>query len=336
MYGDWKILKNLDEGGQAHIFLVEHAGTKKQAVLKRLKNKNRIDRFRSELKVMQEHQQENFFPKIYGADLENERPYVVMELIGNGCLREELVQNWSLAAKAKFYIHLIHAVAYANNAGVIHRDLKPSNILVTDDGQPRVTDFGICYFDDDGTRQTRVDEAIGSFQFMAPEMEDGMSDKVGQHTDIYSLGKIAYWLFAGKIYNREKHRSPQFDLARLGQDAWRHFFNDFLDRATNPNPDDRPQLTAELIPEFEKVRLAMTDITKYLDLNVEQICVFCKSGTYKILLNGLDGKNATGIEDYGYRAIGRNPLWLLMSCRHCGNIQTFRKDLCEKWAWRES
>lgn len=334
VYGVWKVLKQLGEGGQAHIFLVENISSKQVAVLKRLKNKNRIDRFKTELRVMEEHREENFFPRIYDSDLDAERPYVVMERFEQGHLTEELIKNWSRAQKLAFYIHLIRAVGYANDAGVIHRDLKPGNILVTNDNLPRVTDFGICYFEDDGTRQTRVDEAVGSFRFMAPEMEDGRSDRVGQHTDIYSIGKIGYWLFSGKIYNREKHRDPQFDLTKQGTDAWRYFFNDFLDKVTAHEPEDRPQVTVALINEFDQVRCAMMDDVRYLDLKIDQVCMFCKSGTYRVSLNALDGANAASIEDFGFKAVGK-PMWLLMCCNQCGNMQSFRKDLCEKWSWKE-
>lgn len=245
-YGDWEIVKNLDEGGQAHIFLAQNTKDKKEGVLKRLKNTNRLDRFKAEFKVMQGHDG-RFFPAIFDADLEGDRPYFVMEYFENGCLSEALVKSWTLEDRLRFYEYLILAVAYANNEGVIHRDLKPGNILVTNDKLPRVTDFGICFLNEQGERQTLIDEAVGSFRFMAPEMEDGRADKVGQHTDIYSLGKIGYWLFAGKIYNREKHREPQFDLTKEGTEPWRYYFNDYLDKVTNPDPESRPKQTAELL-----------------------------------------------------------------------------------------
>jgi serine/threonine protein kinase len=332
-YGQWKVIRSLDEGGQAHILLVEHETSKKLAVLKRLKNQNRIERFRSELKVMQENPEKNFFPEVYDADLECERPFVVMEYFENGSLTAEMVQHWSIEEKVTFYDHLMVAVGFANNAGVIHRDLKPENILVTNNKRPRVTDFGICYFDDDGIRQTRVDEAVGSFRFMAPEMEDGKSDQIGEHTDVYSLGKIGYWLFAGKIYNREKHREASFDLSKSGSEAWRHFFNDFLDRATNAEPVVRLQNTAELIVEFEKVRKAIMKDARYLDTNVEQKCMFCNTGHYDVMHNSVDGNNVVGIADFGFNPVG-NPRSLVLVCVQCGNLQVFRRDLCNGWAWK--
>jgi serine/threonine protein kinase len=230
-------------------------------------------------------------------------------------------------------MHLVLAVAYANQNGVIHRDLKPDNILLTADALPRVTDFGICYPDDQGQRQTLLEEAVGSFRFMAPEMEDGRSDQIDQHTDIYSLGKIAYWLFAGRIYNRERHRDPQFDLTKQGSDSWRYYLNDYLDKATHHNPDARPKTTAQLIVEFEQVRRAIRDEIRYLDLALDQKCAFCGTGTYRIVVKSLDSDNNAQVHNFGFAPVGA-PKWLIVVCDRCGNVQTFRKDLCKEWAWK--
>jgi serine/threonine protein kinase len=332
LYGDWAIERNLDEGGQAHIFLVRNIKDQRQAVLKRLKNINRLDRFKTEFKVMQGHDG-RFFPKIFDVDLEGERPYVVMEYFEKGCLTEELIRDWSLEEKLQFYLHLILAVAYANNQGVIHRDLKPGNILVTNNNNPRVTDFGICFLDEEGKRETLIDEAIGSFRFMAPEMEDGKVEKIGQQTDIYSLGKIGYWLFAGKIYNRERHREPQFDLTKEHSEPWRYYFNDYLDRVTNPNPDARPKQTAEMVLEFQYVRRAIRENIRYLDLKLNQHCSFCGVGDYQITVDALDPNKAIRIQNFGFVPVGA-PQWLILACDRCGNIQAFRKDLCKNWSWK--
>jgi hypothetical protein len=124
-------------------------------------------------------------------------------------------------------------------------------------------------------------------------MEDGRAELVGPQTDIYALGKIAYWLFAEKIYSREKHREPPFDLTGSGQDAWRHYLNDYLDKTTAADPKSRLQITAQLVDEFQPVRRAMTEGARYLDVKLAQVCMFCKIGTYEVKLNSLDGSGVT-------------------------------------------
>lgn len=335
-YGQWKITDSLNEGGQAHIFLVQQKDSRKIGVLKRLKNLKRLNRFKSELEVIQSLD-ETFFPKIYDCDLNCDTPYFVMEYVESGCLTEELVRAWSLKQKIRFYIHLIHAINCAHEREIIHRDLKPQNILVDSDLLPKVTDFGICFLDDDGERQTFTDEAVGSFRFMAPEMEDGRTEKVGRQTDVYSLGKIGYWLFAGKIYNRERHREPQFDLTKNNPSSWHYYLNDFLDRATDPNSDSRISSTSLLLEEFDLVRRSIEEKVRYLDLNIEQKCSFCGIGTYQLTVDTLNLENSSGTKlyNFGINPVG-SPQWLIMCCDACGNIQFFRKDLCSNWRWPKS
>jgi serine/threonine protein kinase len=334
LYGKWRVMDSLGEGGQAHVFLVESLTDGSVAVLKRLKNVKRLERFESEFAALSSLEGKGFFPKVLAVDLSADAPYIVMEYFANGSVTEAMVDGWTLDEKITFYENLIEAVGNAHDSAVIHRDLKPANILVTDEKLPRVTDFGICYVDEAGTRQTLVDEPVGSFRFMAPEMEDGRSDLVGTATDVYSLGKLGYWLFSGKIYNRERHRDPQFDLSAVGSEHWRYFFNDFLDRATAVAPTERLQTTAEVRLAFQKVRNAMSHETRYLDIAIDQKCIFCRTGTYKTMHNSATGSDhPSALNDFGFQAVG-NPKALIMVCESCGNTQIFRRDLCNKWSWK--
>ncbi|MFI5322988.1 MAG: protein kinase [Thermodesulfobacteriota bacterium] len=116
---------------------------------------------------------------------------------------------------------ICEGVAYAHTKGVIHRDLKPDNIFLrTRKGPVVVGDFGICYLEQDGKRITLTDEAVGPRNFIAPELEDGRLELISTKCDVYSLGKILYWLLSGgKIFSREKHREPQFDLKSQNNDT---------------------------------------------------------------------------------------------------------------------
>ncbi|MEE9158686.1 MAG: hypothetical protein V3U60_09915 [Gammaproteobacteria bacterium] len=100
---------------------------------------------------------------------------------------------------------------------------------------------------------------------------------------MYSLGKIGYWLFASKIYNGEKHRDPEFDLTKEKGESWRYYFNDFLDKVTNHDPDKRLSSTASMITEFEYAQRAIDESIGYLDLTVDQSCAFCGYGKYRDL-----------------------------------------------------
>ena len=333
-YGNWEIQESMTEGGQAHIYLAKR-NDGQLGVIKRLKNIRRKERFRKEVECINDDPK-GFFPKILDIDLDAEKPYFVMEYFPKGCLREEIIESWGLEQKIKFFLGTMLAVAYANLQGVIHRDLKPDNILVDAELRPKVSDFGICFLGDSGDRETLTEEAAGSFRFMAPELEDGRSDLVGTQSDVYSVGKIAYWLFSGgKIYNRERHREQNFDLSKSVKGHWPHYFNEFLDKATHHDVSERIQTCQDMILAFNNVRKSMTEDARYLDVNIEQKCAFCNLGNYSVKVNALDlaGGGATNVSNFGFNPVGSSQ-WLILTCDTCGNVQSFRKDYCKNWSWK--
>ncbi len=334
-FGDWTVKRSLDEGGQAFVYLVENEA-KEVAAAKRLKNPARKTRFEAEVRALGMDNR-NYFPKVFQVSLESDPAFYVMEYFQRGSLSEEMATSWNIETKVKFFYGVLLAVGWANNEGVIHRDLKPQNILVSDDGSPRVGDFGMCHFGDNGVRITLSDEAGGSMRYMAPEIEDGRSNEIGPHTDVYSLGKIGYWLFSGgKIYNRERHREVRFDLCLQGKEHWRHYFNDFLDGATHPEPKRRIPDVPHLIIAFDEVRKALMDGIRYLDTNVEQRCAFCGLGVYSTVIDfRADGRHhGMEVNNFGFQAIGASE-WLILACNVCGNVQSFRKDKTPKWGWKD-
>jgi serine/threonine protein kinase len=87
---------------------------------------------------------------------------------------------------------------FAHERGIIHRDLKPSNILLTDDGIPKVTDFGLAKRLDDDTHRTQTGTVIGTPDYMPPEQAEGKVKELGPASDVYSLGCVLYDLLAGQ------------------------------------------------------------------------------------------------------------------------------------------
>lgn len=88
------------------------------------------------------------------------------------------------------------ALEYAHRAGIVHRDLKPDNILISPDGRPLVTDFGLAKWHRDGTVITRTGQVLGTPHYMSPEQACARGE-AGTSTDIYSLGAILYALLTG-------------------------------------------------------------------------------------------------------------------------------------------
>jgi tetratricopeptide (TPR) repeat protein len=85
----------------------------------------------------------------------------------------------------------IHA---AHQKGIVHRDLKPANVLLTVDGQPKITDFGLAKHLDSDSAQTASGAILGTSSYMAPEQAEGRAREIGPAADIYSLGAVLYEL----------------------------------------------------------------------------------------------------------------------------------------------
>ena len=92
------------------------------------------------------------------------------------------------------------ALAYAHGTGVVHRDLKPANIMITPAGAPVVMDFGLARRNDEqGSRITATGEVIGTIAYMPPEQLSGDLERIGPHSDVYSLGCILYESLTGQL-----------------------------------------------------------------------------------------------------------------------------------------
>src|SRR6185436_3710454 len=101
------------------------------------------------------------------------------------------------AAIVRLMLKVSRAVHYAHQRGVLHRDLKPSNILLDEQGEPQVADFGLAKMLANESAATLTDSILGSPNYMAPEQANGRGRNFTVETDVYGLGAILYEALTG-------------------------------------------------------------------------------------------------------------------------------------------
>jgi serine/threonine protein kinase len=164
--------------------------------------------------------------------LENGTPYVVSEFVSGGSLADKVEGKrmpWREAAE--LVAKIADGVAHAHSKGIVHRDLKPANILLTEEGEPLVGDFGLALGDAEFSYKSTT---CGTFFYMSPQQVRGEADRVDGRADIYSLGVILYQLLAGRI----PYKSQAIDSLK------REILSELPTSVRQYNPDVPPELAA--------------------------------------------------------------------------------------------
>ncbi|MFT5526444.1 MAG: serine/threonine protein kinase [Pirellulaceae bacterium] len=158
-----------------------------------------LKRFHLEAQIMSSLRHPNLCP-VYSMDEFEGAPFFTMAYIEGRTLSDYLREGRNLEDKqtAKLVYKLADALSTLHNAGVIHRDLKPANVIVDENDEPVILDFGLAS-QSGGNHLTEFGEIIGTPAYMPPEQACGRLDCIGPASDIYSLGTIMYQMLTGQL-----------------------------------------------------------------------------------------------------------------------------------------
>ena len=224
--GAYRTIREIGRGGLGTVYLATRSDDQyqKQVAIKLVRRgldtEDVLQRFRGERQILAQLEHPNIARLIDAGSIEQGLPYFVMEYvegqpINSYCDGHKL----STTDRLKLFRLVCGAVTYAHQHLVIHRDIKPSNILVTEEGVPKLVDFGIAkllHADDPLSALTMTGVRVMTPEYASPEQIRGLP--ITTSTDIYSLGVLLYELLAGrKPYRLTTHTAEELSRAVVEQ-----------------------------------------------------------------------------------------------------------------------
>jgi len=221
--GRYRVIRPLGEGGMGAVYEVEQDQPRRRVALKMIRSgwasPELLHRFESEFQALGRLHHPGI-AQIYDAGAVDSsfgpQPFFAMEMIhGKPLLDYANEKRLNARERLALMIRICEAVQHAHQHGIIHRDLKPGNILVDENGQPKVLDFGLARFTDSdvqATRQTDLGQILGTLPYMSPEQVLADPLALDTRSDVYALGVILYEMLAGKLpyqVSRHLHEAAQ-------------------------------------------------------------------------------------------------------------------------------
>jgi len=200
--GRYHLIEKLGEGGMAVVFKAYDSRLEREVAVKiirqeKVTSEKFLKRFAREAKALAKLNHSNIIPIIDYGEHEN-LPFLVMPYITGGTLKQKLGKPIPYNEAAKILIPIANALAHAHLLGIVHRDIKPSNILLTDNGKPMLSDFGVAKIleMEETAELTDTGVGIGTPEYMSPEQ--AMGKAVDGRTDCYALGIVFYEMVTGR------------------------------------------------------------------------------------------------------------------------------------------
>lgn len=267
--GPYKIGPRLGKGGMGSVYRGENTETGETAAIKALApqlatSEGFRERFEAEIESLKILRHDGIV-RLYGYGEEAGTLFYAMELVPGRSLEEELKAgrrfNWREVVDIA--IQVCKALKHAHDHGIVHRDIKPANILLNENDQVKLADFGIARLFG-GSQLTMAGGVLGTADYMSPEQADGRP--VNDRCDQYSLGCVMYALLAGRPPFRAKSLPEMLQLQRFAEpEPVRRYapripeqLEHCIEQLLKKEPEDRFPNTMVLSRHLEAMRRALS------------------------------------------------------------------------------
>ncbi len=273
----YEILRKLGEGGMGEVWLARDTKLDREVAIKVLSpevaaDPERLERFRREAKAVAALNHPNIIT-IHSVEESDGVPFFTMEHVQGTTLSQMIPdEGFETGRFLDLAIPIADAVSAAHESGITHRDLKPGNIMISDNGQLKVLDFGLAKVSRQEPKKVGSDslletdfltsdgKILGTTPYMSPEQLKGKT--VDQRSDIFSLGTILYAMATGKhpflaessaevISSILSHHPPEVNEIREGLPG---YLSGAIRRCLEKDPDDRYQSARGLEKDLEQLR----------------------------------------------------------------------------------
>lgn len=262
--GRYEVQEIIGVGGMAVVYKAYDSIDDRTVSIKVLKDEFLANdefkrRFKNESKAIAVLSHPNIV-KVYDVHFGDKLQYIVMEYVDGITLKEYIQKQGTITWNDAVYFtsQILRALQHAHDRGIVHRDIKPQNIMLLQNGQIKVADFGIARFSRSETK-TMTENAIGSVHYISPEQAKG--EFTDERTDIYSVGVVLYEMLAGKV-PFEAENAVSVALMQLQNEAKRLTeinpdiplgLEQITVHAMQKNPARRYQTATEMLMDIEEI-----------------------------------------------------------------------------------
>lgn len=363
---DFELIRELEEAGQGHTFVVRRANgaDPTEYVLKRLKNPKREDYFNNEVRACSTLDHPNILKLVESGRTPKGKPFLLTRYCSGGSL-EKRSRLTDPIGGLRLFRKIVDAIRYAHSQPhpIYHLDIKPPNIFL-EAGEPIVGDFGICFIDDAEVTFTKEGHR-GSLHYCAPELRDPKLKDTSRlpSADVYSLGKLLYWLFTQDVYDghEDGYSETGHLLFTLNPNNPNFvFIDELIAQMVMKDPAKRFQTAERLIVKVDEAIRCVDARAHVLDLRIQQQCLYCVLGKYRPAHEVMTPNTFSNFPTFPPRELRRNPPApppqssgdsiyerlrnvakymfgihssnfggtepMFLVCDHCGNVQYFRFD----------